>query len=559
MLAVVGAIVLGCGGGGGSSSGGNPADSGGSTSTTTLPPEPDNIFDNVHEEAACDGAAGSGAGGGSATAPADGLFFVDANDEAGLPRQRAFVASTSAECMSNGIAAVDYDADGDLDLFVLGGADTPHSLYQNQGDGTYVDVAPGVGLDLVHRSSGPAFADIDGDGDLDLFIGGMAGDPYYLLENDGGIFVDVTGQSGLVLTTPNTLSATFDDYDGDGDLDLFLGHHSAPGREDTETLWRNMGDGTFESYSIQSGIAGTLLGEDGTGDNLTLTDYTFTPNLSDVDGDGDRDLLMAADYGTSQVFINEGNGTFTRTTDKAVITDEAGMGAAVGDYDNDGDMDWFVSSIYGGDLTGNRLYRNDGNGVFEDVTVAAGVDHGFWGWGSCFADFDNDGYLDIFHVNGFFLSGFEDDPVRFFHANGDGTFTERAADIGLTDNGQGRGIACHDADRDGDLDIVLVNNSENYLIYYRNDLSNSNHYLGIKLESTGANRHGIGAWITVTTPLGSQVREIHAGNNYVSQNPAEAHFGLASATTADVEVRWPDGGVTSLSAVAVDQLLTVSE
>ena len=554
-------MLSGCGGGGSSSRSAPETGSGGAGGTAPAPSGTSG-FGPDRNETTCGGVDTDAGAGGSTATPFEGLIFRFVNNLAGLPTEREFATASSVECFVNGVAAVDYDADGDIDLFVLGGLNDPHSLHQNQGDGTFLEVAGDVGLDLFHRGSGPVFADIDGDGDLDLFIGAVAGDSHFVMRNDGGAFTDVTEESGIELTVPNTMSATFDDYDQDGDLDLFLSHHSSLGQQDTETLWRNFGDGTFESYSIQSGIAGSLLGVDATGDNDVLQDFTFTPNLSDIDGDGDRDLLMSADFGTSKVFMNNGDGTFTHATDRDVITDEAGMGGAVGDYDNDGDMDWFVSSIYNeeADLTGNRLYRNDGNGVFEDVTVAAGVEDGFWGWGSCFADFDNDGYLDLFHVNGWtgFLE-FEDDPLRYFHSNGDGTFTERSADIGLTDTGQGRGIACFDADRDGDLEIAVINNSDRYLVYYRNDLDSTNHYLGVKLVSLSTNTAGIGAWIKLSTGLGSQVREVRAGSNYVSQNPSEVHFGLASATIADIEIRWPDGSVQTLQDVDADQFLTVMQ
>ena len=202
-------------------------------------------------------------------------------------------------------------------------------------------------------------------------------------------------------------------------------------------------------------------------------DRSFTPNLSDIDGDGDMDLLMASDFETSQVMVNNGDGTFLKITDRNVIIDQNGMGAAVGDYDNDGDMDWFVTSIMQPpDLFGNRLYRNMGSGTFEDATDEAGVADGGWGWAACFADFDNDRYLDVFHVNGWRAGdpdgGTGGDQVRFFHSLGDGTFEEKASMVGLSDQGQGRGVACFDAEQDGDIDIVIANNDQEQFVYYRN-------------------------------------------------------------------------------------------
>ena len=492
--------------------------------------------------------------------------FTEIARSSGLVREFGWVNAQRSfgEEFASGLAAADYDADGDIDLYVAGGDVEANHLYQNQGDGTFADVASEVGLDLKHRGSGPTFADVDGDGDLDLFVGAVDGDRIHLMENRDGSFVDMTTRSGLDVTADNTISATFGDYDLDGDLDLVLAHWGNPQRSDTQTLWRNDGRGVFESASIESGIAEALIERD-----PQVLDRTFTPNFSDIDGDGDPDLLISGDFETTQVFRNNGDGTFTRTTDRGVIIDQAGMGAAVGDYDNDGDMDWFVTSIHeAGSYFGNRLYRNLGDGTFEDATEEAGVARGGWAWGSCFADFDNDGVLDIFHTNGWKGStggdgskngDFTDDQVRLFMGRGDGTFGRRDTALSLTDRGLGRGVACFDAERDGDIDIVITNNGDRHLVYYRNDLDEGNHYLGIALEGAGANTRGVGAWITIATESGSQVREVRAGNNYVSQNPTEVHFGLGSDTGADVTVRWPDGSTTTRENVAADQLLTIAQ
>lgn len=528
------------------------------------------------------GGGGSSGGGGAAPAPSTTpnptldvtLEFTELAIAAGLSRQWGYVTpiESDPEFMASGLAAVDYDADGDIDVYVVGGDAEPNRLFQNQGDGTFVDVAADVGLDLVHKGSGPTFADIDNDGDLDLFIGAVEGDPYYLLENQAGSFVDVTVASGIQLVALNTFSAAFGDYDRDGDLDLVLTHWGNLQRDDTETLWRNRGDGTFESASVGARIAATLI-ESADPAELqirspgSLKDNSFTPNFSDIDNDGDLDLLIASDFKTSQVFGNNGDGSFTRRTERAVIKDQAGMGAAVADFDNDGDMDWFVTSIYKvnegtNELIGfgNRLYANDGAGEFTDVTDTAGVANGGWAWASCFADFDNDGNLDIVHVNGWREessrpeNNYVEDQIRLFRSEGDGTFNEQAGASGMTDRGQGRGLACFDADRDGDLDVLVSNNDDRQLVFYRNDTSTSNHYLGVNLVG-----FGVGARVTVAAGNRSQVREVRAGSNFVSQNPTEVHFGLGSATGADVTVDWLDGTQTTLTDVTVDQLLTIDK
>ena len=501
--------------------------------------------------------------------------FVESAAAAGLqrlwgypPRSGRFSGTFPLE-FSGGVAAGDFDSDGATDLYVVGGSDEPNHLFRNRGDGTFYDVAARTGLDITHLGSGPAFGDIDGDGDLDLFIGAVENDPYYVMENRDGTFHNITVESGIVLDAENTVSATFADYDQDDDLDLFLTHWGQGQTSDTETLWRNTGDGIFESVSVESGIADGLIIESlnyQTGE-IAYIDRSYTPILSDIDGDGDADLLMAADYETSQVFANNGDGTFTRTTDRRVIVDQSGMGAASGDYDNDGDMDWFVTSVYQPpDFYGNRLYRNDGTGVFEDVTVRAGVADGGWGWASCFADIDNDGDVDIAHVNGWRgdtgfspALDFLDDQMRYFENNGDGTFKRRDTLKWLRDRGQGRGLACFDAERDGDIDLLVTNSDDKHLVYYRNDLrtARNNHYLGIRLERDSGNRHGVGAWITITTAGGQQVREVGASNNYASQNPSEAHFGLGHHIVADIVVRWPDGTETAIEDVWADQWLTI--
>ena len=215
--------------------------------------------------------------------------------------------------------------------------------------------------------------------------------------------------------------------------------------------------------------------------------------------------------------------------------------------------------------TGNRLYQNDGSGTFTDVSESAGVRMGFWGWGSCFADFDNDGWLDLFHVNGwrhgFLADEFLTDPSRLFMSNGDGTFTEASLVKGLVDDGQGRGVVCFDADRDGDIDIFVSNNGDGPSFYMNQVIQTSQafNYLGVVLVGPFPNTQGIGALITITPSIGgTQVREIRAGSNFASQNPAEAHFGLGNATSVDLSVRWPDGMVSTETNVPANQLLVLT-
>lgn len=474
--------------------------------------------------------------------------------------------------MGGGLAAADIDNDGDVDLYFVGGDGAPNALYRNDGNNQFTDITAMANVGMIHLGSGPAFADIDGDGDLDLFVGSLEGDAYYLFRYDAGIYTDVTAISGLSISASNTVSAGFGDYDQDADLDLFLAHWGNRPQADTQTLWQNNGDGTFTSASIQSGLADQIVTQD---PGLPgFFDYTFSPVLSDIDNDGDADLLFASDFETSKFFINDGNGTFTNATDRNVIVDRNGMGSVSGDYDNDGDMDWFVTSIFENDSfsnanIGNRLYRNTGNGGFEDATEEAGVADGGWGWAACMQDFDNDGDLDIFHVNGWNQvdpqdsSGSDEyavDQIRYFESQGDGTFVFASTEARLTDTGQGRGATCFDSDRDGDIDIVLTNNSDSRsVVFYRNDLASANHYLGLRLKSGGLNTAAVGARIEVDDGNTVQIREISAGNNFASQGPAEAHFGLGTVQNVDVLVRWPDGSQSIMNNVTVDQAIEIAQ
>ena len=527
-----------------------------------------------------------GGGGGSATAPPapppppppPSVFmpqttFANVTASSGIDHEFSIVEANTSDPaeMGGGLSAADFDRDGLIDLYFVGGDGAPNALYRNDGNNQFSDVANGLGLDATHLGSGPAFADIDGDGDLDLFVGSVENHPKYLFRNDGNQFTNVLANSGIVLRAENTISAGFSDYDMDGDLDLVLAHWGNDPQPDTETLWQNNGDGTFTSASIPSGIADQLITQTGL---PGLFDYTFAPMLSDIDRDGDPDILFASDFTTSKIFLNNGDATFTDITDRNVVKDRNGMGSAAGDYDNDGDMDWFVTSIFetsqGADPNiGNRLYRNDGNGVFTDVTDAAGVADGGWGWGVCFEDFDNDGDLDIFHVNGWEQidprdaggpNDFTFDQIRYFESQGDGTFVEAAQGAGLIDTGQGRGVACFDSDRDGDLDLVITNNQPvKSVVIYRNELGGTNHYLTVKLNGSGVNTDAIGAMIEISDGSRTQIREIRAGNHFVSQNPAEAHFGLGAAMSVDITITWPDGTQKSLDAIAADQYLLVSQ
>jgi len=248
------------------------------------------------------------------------------------------------------------------------------------------------------------------------------------------------------------------------------------------------------------------------------------------------------------------------------------MGGAVGDYDNDGDLDWFVTSVYDfrttvdfpWGVTGNRFYQNDGQGNFTDVTDVTGTRIGYWGWGACFADFNNDSWLDLFHVNGFSgggdssLSPFTEDPSQLYISDKNGSFLERSFELELNDQGQGRGIVCFDYDRDGDIDIFVANNRQAPALF-RNDSNDMNNYLHIQLEGEDLNSEAVGARIYLTENGLTQMRELRAGSNYLSQNPVEAYFGLGTSTMVDeVRVVWPSGEEKILENISANQLLYIT-
>ena len=520
---------------------------------------------------------------------ASGIFFIRGYQESSVengPMQDGDVRE-----FAGGVAAGDYDNDGDVDLFIVRGDIGPNLLYENLGNNTFEDVAVQAGLAYTksttenYAHSGPGFADMDGDGYEDLFIGGVFGAPAKIFRNNrDGTFSDASEGSGIeAMNARYTISSAFGDYDLDGDLDMFLSHWGTPRDFDeqpnlsTENLWRNdTKDGVilFSDVSRSSGIAPSIVDPDpqtdtGFGPGY---DYTFSPTFARLTDDLYPDLVIASDFRTSRYYVNNGDGTFRDATDRTVIIDRNGMGSTLGDYDGDGDLDWFVSSIWSDPdedgeqefKVGNRLYRNDG-GEFVDATDEASVRDGSWGWGSCFADFDNDGDLDLYHTNGWPSSGPDDpqmfhvDPSRLFISNGEGSFTELAQEAGLFDTERGHGIVCGDFDNDGDVDIFQMHRNErNAGTFWQNDTAVNNH-LRLKLNGLPPNTAAAGARITISVNGASQLREIMIGSNYTSQNPLAQVFGLGSASQADLVVEWPDGQTTTRNNVAADQLLTLDQ
>ena len=464
-----------------------------------------------------------------------------------------------------GLTLVDIDNDGGLELYVAHGRNAMGRLY-DYADGRFSRIEDNWGIAPKEIERAGYFVDLDADGHKDFVS--VQQRTIEVFRNDGdNRFVEATAQSNI-RHERSTFSMAAADVDLDGDLDLFFSHWDgvAPvGDLLTEYLWQNNGRGVF--VDISDSVA--IRAEPFDAYPQFFGEFSFTPTFADIDDDGYPDMLLASDAETSQVLRNEAGLRFVdATTD--VIDDKNGMGGTVADYDRDGDLDWFVSSIHTlerndddvGSDTGNRLYRNmDGLGNFEDATDEANVRNGDWGWGSCFADFDNDGHVDLFHTNGYpdVDERYADDPSRLFMSNGDGSFSERAFSSGITHDGQGRGTVCADYNDDGRIDILVATSGRAPTVY-ENITANDNHYLAIDLVGLAANRDAVGARVTVETMSGTQLQEVQLGTWYLSQGPATLHFGLGLDDNLDsIEVRWPGPGLprSELRDVDVDQRIVI--
>ncbi len=414
-------------------------------------------------------------------------------------------------------------------------------------------------------------ADLDADYRLDLAVGNLFGARETALYGNAGTDADFELRQKISMSK-SVFGFAFGDYSGDGWLDLFAAHWDNEARPaQAPALMRNAG-GVMRAADDVAGTTGADLEQN----------FHFSPAFADFDADGDQDIVIASDFGTSEVLLNDGNGVFAVTTDHAVITDENGMGQAIADFDNDGLLDWFVTAIYKEDDgvmlswgdSGNRLYRGTGDGLtFTDATESSGLRDGGWGWGACAADFNNDGWIDIFHENGFGSLPDEVVPLvpeiiveltqnqlaqflrirpRLFLNRGDGTFDEVGEAWGLDERTNGRGIVCIDYDRDGDIDVVTVQNSSTPR-FYENTFrgSDADGFVGFHLIGTQPNTGAIGATVTVEVNGQRQMRPVLANSNFQGQNPSTLHFGLGDAEVIDeVSIRWPDGTLQSLENVA---------
>jgi len=485
------------------------------------------------------------------------------------------------EANTGGAAAADVDGDGWVDLFVTRLNDT-NLLYCNDGDGTFSDCTAGSGLGGPSTgSNGARFGDIDNDGDPDLYVltVGDASSRFHLFINDGtGVFTEEAVARGAAIDDAPSgiragMSVAFGDYDKDGYLDIYTTEWRQTGLVPSGTrshsrLLHNLGEadpGHFEDVTI----AADVVIEDG-GAQVGYS-VAFSAAFSDLDDDGWPDLAVTCDYNSSRLYWNDGDGTFTDGTGPAnVATDYNGMGSTFGDFDADGDLDWFVTSIFGpaydgsgtGIASGNRLYVNQGNRSFVDETDLRGVRDGQWGWGTGFFDFDHDADLDLVMTNGYLYGPYLIDPVILWSNDGSGNMVDVTAAQGINETDQGRGLLLFDYDRDGDLDIYIVNHELGPLLL-RNDQASGNDWLQVRLEGVESNRDAVGARVRIQVTSGGTelVREIGTLTQFLAQSERMAHFGLGSTggTVDRIEIEWPSGTVQSVEDVAVNQRLFFRE
>ena len=507
--------------------------------------------------------------------------FTLANDDVGIDHYY-----DNGNLMGGGAAWFDYDNDGWLDLYVVGGAGKDE-LYHNNGDGTFTATGSVTWLldTWNYNAFGAITGDVDNDGDRDLFIFTDPGFSNHLLENNGdGTFTDITAAAGFAGDIAWSTAAAFGDYNLDGYIDLYVGNYAY----DFEFLWDSTGAAVGFAH-LCDGNWMYLNNGDKTFTNVTDilgmaadTGCVLATAWTDYDLDDDIDMLIANDFGQfivpNQLLENQ-----FPVDDFEDVSEERnadvgmyGMGIAIGDYDHDMDLDYYVTNI-----GLNHLYNNMGGSIgFEDATAAAGVEDIHVddpsskftvGWGTAFLDLDNDTWQDLLVSNGHipaldFFDNDIDNPDRLFHNNGDGTFTEIGEANGLAGPGVTRGLACADYDKDGDIDFVFMDIQSFYtpefdpILFYRNEVSNGNHWLQVQPVGTVSNPDGYGVKVEITLGSESWLEETHGGSSHASQHATAMHFGLGSAEQADeIKVIWPGGFTQTFTDVDADQILVVVE
>ena len=530
--------------------------------------------------------------------------FIDVAASAGLAAPVIYGGTDHKEYILEadgcGCAFIDYDNDGWMDIFILTGTrlsgappNTTNRLYRNNRDGTFTDVTKEAGLHHVGWANAVCVGDYNNDGFEDIFCT-YFGESKLYRNNGNGAFSDVTEQAGLgALTAKSSWAAgcSFVDYDRDGHLDLFVSNYihfdidrvPKPGENancnwkgipvncgprglpagfpNQHVLFHNNGDGTFTNVTQSAKLAGPA------------RNYGMTVVAADLDEDGWQDIYVACDSTPSLLYMNNRDGTFREEgVFRGVALDDeggeqSGMGLGIGDTSLSGHLDLFKTHFT--EDTCN-LFRNDGTANFTDVTVSSriAIETSYTCWGTGIVDLDNDGFPDIFVVCGSVypevarhLSQYPDKCPRILFRNlGNGTFEElgELAGPGVSDIHSSRGCAFGDFDNDGDVDVLIVNMNEPPSLL-RNDLRGKNHWIKVKLRGIKSNRSGIGARVVARYGGKRQVQALTSQASYYSCNDPRMHFGLGSATTADIDIFWPSGIVERIENVAADHLITVEE
>jgi hypothetical protein len=531
-----------------------------------------------------------------------GVQFVDVAREAGLGHKVYFGGGTSwkyiLETTGCGVAFFDYDNDGWLDIFVVNGwrldgfpkgEEPTNHLYHNNRDGTFTDITAAAGLVHSGWGQGVCIGDYDNDGFEDLFVTYWGHNLLYH-NNGNGTFTDVSEQAGVAgKQTRWGTGCAFVDYDRDGYLDLMVANYlvfdpksapqpgtgvfceymgvpvnCGPGGLIPENciLYHNNGDGTFSDVTEKAGI------------KCHDPYYGLNVLTGDFNNDGWTDIYVAADATPSRLFQNNHNGTFTDVAVQAGVAysdvgmPQSGMGLGAGDYDCDGWLDIYKTN-FSQDVP--NLYHNNGDGSFSDLSEQAGMSFNskLLGWGCGFADFDNDGWLDMFQCNGHVYPevGQLHSEVTFkqrkilYRNLMNGRFQDVTGEVGacLMEPYVSRGCAFGDFDNDGDID-VLVSNIDDVPTLLRCDTGSGYHWIKVRAIGTQSNRSGIGARIKCVTGDHRQIDEVRSGSSHMSQHDLRIHFGLGKADRVDLlEVRWPNGRLETFQNLAVDQLIYVQE
>ena len=471
-----------------------------------------------------------------------------------------------------GAGVGDFDNDGDQDFYFVGGGGGVDKLYWNDGAGSFTEAVDwwvdSMGNPVTHDShvgGGVAVGDFDGNGYMDIFVPslGLSDTPilgYHRLyaNNGNGTFTEVAAQAGVnfsSLILPDGTTATFGDYDLDGDLDLFVGGWRVrPAIALGNRLFRNDGNGTFTEVTAQAKVGVARL-------------ETFTPIFCDMNGDIYPELLLASDRCFSRYFINNGNGKFTHYTTQAGIDQGCSdMGATVADFNRDGIMDWYITQIdqpLNPLWDGNHLYLGNGDHTFQDVGQTQPIYQGGWGWGASAVDFNHDELTDLVEVNGMGQFGglYENIPSFLWTQDSNGDWTEVSVAAGVSHVSMGRGTIPFDCDNDVDMDLIITSFDEP-AAFFRNDISGpGTNAIRIFLD-TSANPalapHGIGSLVTATTNTATQYWPMGTRTTHMGQGEHSAHFGLGSNATVDITVRWNDGTTTTQLGVAANQTITIA-